>query len=248
MCLAGCAAGVPAGSVEGRYVEVHSDLGETEAQTLALEADSFVERVCAYLQARPPGARVYVFRNVRGLRAFLRRECPAFAARVGACFEGRDGGLVVAVLAKDGGRPSVAKLRHELTHAVVAANFRDAMPWLDEGLAQVFESGCPPAEDRTRIRALRKNAVDGERLERLFAVTERAELSEKDYLVAWGMTWCLVREGERGRRTVLECLAPARAGENAVERVRRCTGGSLEQRAQNVNALIARDGRPSDVK
>ncbi|MFH1731260.1 MAG: hypothetical protein ABIF82_06385 [Planctomycetota bacterium] len=221
----GCAATEPATRVKGKHVDLRVDLAPAEARQLAAEADRFLASVSAYLRAREPTPRVYVFKNGWNLWLYLRRQCPAFAGRTGACFEADDGTLIVALKAGPNGRPAAASLRHELTHAVVGSGFTKPMPWLDEGLAQVFESGCPPVEDKERLAKLVRDVPGAERrLGNLLGLSRHGELDEDDYLLAWGFTWFLLQDRACGRQAVLKCLGPSIAGESAAERCIRCLG------------------------
>ena len=214
-------------------VELHCDLPPAEANDLAADAGAFLGGVSQYLQVAPPSPRVYVFRNGRSLRLYLRRACPVFSERTGACFKTDDGGLVVAVSAGPGGRPDPHDLRHELTHAVLAARFAPPMPWLDEGLAQLFENGCPPGVDDNRLARLRRmgTGLDG-RLVELVSKERHAQLDGTDYLVAWGVTWFLLNDRAFGRKKLLRCLEPGLLSEKAAHRFRRNLGETPQALAQ----------------
>jgi len=235
----GCAATEPATRVKGKLVDLRVDLAPAEARQLAADADRFLASVSAYLRASQPTPRVYVFKNGWNLWLYLRTECPAFAGRNGACFEAGGGTLIVALKAGPNGRPAAASLRHELTHAVVGSGYTQPMPWLDEGLAQVFESGCPPAEDKERLAKLAGDVPGAER--RVAALLDRSrheELDEDDYLLAWGFTWFLLQDRAYGRRAVLKCLGPSVAGEGAAERCVRCLGAPRAQIAGRFAAFL----------
>jgi hypothetical protein len=118
-----------------------------------------------------------------------------------------------------------ARLQHEAFHAYVENYLYPqdefAFPrWLNEGLAQVFESAR--VEDDT----LRVDAPDPQRLQQLqfdlsgsplflaelltageekFLVThERAGASERPYLYSWGLAWRLLMDGDLTRRGALD--------------------------------------------
>ena len=238
LALLGCAPAMPAVRVVGRHVELHVDLPRAEAAALAAEADEFLAAVSEHLGATPPSPRVCVFRSGWRLRLYLRRECPPFSGRTAACFEAEDGTLVVALRAAERGRPARTSLRHELAHAVIAANFASPMPWLDEGLAQVFEKGCPPVADRARIARLVGTSGLERRLVRLLGIAKHEELDEDDYRLAWGFTWFLVHNEAYGREAVRACLRPPVMGEGGLARAERCLGISAGRLAAQFAAFL----------
>ena len=60
-----------------------------------------------------------------------------------ACYEAPEGILVVALSRCRRRDETVRLLRHELSHYVIASCFVEIPPWIDEGLAQFFETGPP---------------------------------------------------------------------------------------------------------
>ncbi len=237
--LSGCATPHPSTEVRGRLVQLHADLSPAEAATLAADADLFLADAARYLGVPAPSPRIYAFTSRWRLWRFLRRKCPAFARRAGACFIDDEHRLVIALRVRAGQSPR--GLRHELTHAVIAANFREPMPWLDEGLAQVLEDGCPPTEDRDRLRTLlrRRRGVDS-RLERILGESEHEKLSAADYLVAWGFVWFLLEEPSIGRRAVLRCLRPPLPGQDTERRTVRCLGRETGDLARGFSRFLSR--------
>ena len=128
---------------------------------------------------------------------------------------------------------------------MIAANFTRPMPWLDEGLAQVLEGGCPPTLDRDRMARLVRTLPSAERrLERLAAVSEHKDLERDDYLMAWGFTWFLLHDAAYGRDAIRACLAPPMAGEGARARFRRCLGASARRLAARFRAFSQSADRP----
>ena len=229
----GCAPLEPATRVRGKFVDVHADLSRPDAWAVATEADGILEQVSAYLSARKPRPKLYVFKSGWRLRRYLRKECPTFSWRTGACFVAEDGRLVVAVKSASGGRAAQKSLRHELTHAVIGANFSAPMPWVDEGLAQVMESGSPPVEAAHRTEKLLRHdrSSIGRRARHLLNLSAHTELDENDYLVAWGFVWFLLNDEAFGKEALLKCLGPPMAGESIEQRCERSLGQSAEQLA-----------------
>ena len=237
LVLCGCAVPEPRTRVSGRLVELRADLPPPEAKGLADEADAFLGEVAAYLGVEPPSPNVYVFRSKWRLWRFLRTECPAFAERTGATFIGKEGRLIVAVRLKPGGPQR--GLWHELTHAVVAARFADPMPWLDEGLAQVFESGCPPKGDADRLQELPADGPECARaLARLLDRAKHSDLDRDDYRLARGFAWFLLQDETFGLAAIRRCLEPPAVGETVAERTARCLGTPPEEVAQRFTVFL----------
>lgn len=247
--IAGCAPIEPANRVQSRLVDLRVDLPPAEARALAGEADEFLDQASAYLGARKPRPTLYVFRSGWALRRYLRKACPTFSERSGACFEADDGRLVVAVRAASAGRPKPESLRHELTHAVIGSNFERPMPWIDEAFAQMFESGCPPVEDKRRIERLLRydRAAVARRLKRLLRLSEHARLDKDDYLFAWGFAWFLLQDEAFGKAALLRCLEPPIVGEDAEQRCERHLGKSrAELTGRFCGFLKSRRGRKTE--
>lgn len=247
--VGGCAPLEPTTRVRGRFVDVHADLSRPEAWAVAAEADGILEQVSAYLNARKPRPKLYVFKSGWRLRRYLRKECPTFSRRAGACFVAEDGRLVVVVKSISGGRVAQESLRHELTHAVIGANFSAPMPWVDEGLAQVMESGSPPVEDAHRLEKLLRydRGSIGRRLERLLKLSAHTQLDEDDYLLAWGFVWFLLHDDAFGREALLKCLGPPVVGESVEQRSQRCLGQSAEQLAARFGMFVESRRRKSSA-
>jgi len=230
---------MPSARAQEGSLALYTDASEATAGTLAAEAEAFVARVSERLGVGRPGVTVYVFKNAWNLRLFLRRECPQFSNRTGACFRADDGRLLVALRAVGDGRPTPRSLRHELTHAVVASNCGEPMPWLDEGLAQVFENDCPPRGDPDRLARLRRRAGGLEDdLERLLSAGRHESLTGADYLLAWGVVWSLLHEGPEGADAIRRCLQPPVFGEGPLNRAVRGLGKSPTQLAAELTRFL----------
>ncbi|MHB1562438.1 MAG: hypothetical protein ACYC61_33775, partial [Isosphaeraceae bacterium] len=90
-------------------------------------------------------------------------------------------------------------LRHEATHALLRGAYGDLPLWLDEGLAEYFETDLVrPAAERPRadliVADLRKNWSPN--LERLESMTEVGQMTQRDYREAWGWVHLLLNGPE----------------------------------------------------
>jgi hypothetical protein len=93
-------------------------------------------------------------------------------------------------------------LRHEATHALLRGAFGDLPLWLDEGLAEYFETDlCRPAAERARIELIAADLRDRwmPNLERLESFTDIRQMSQRDYREAWGWVHLLLHGPEAGK-------------------------------------------------
>ena len=100
-------------------------------------------------------------------------------------------------------------LRHEATHALLRGAFGDLPLWLDEGLAEYFETDLTrPDAERPRVEAI---AADLRRqwspnLERLESLTDIRQMSQRDYREAWGWVHLLLHGPEPGKSILMGYL------------------------------------------
>ena len=231
---------MPSTRFNGELVTLKADVPPADGRRLTELADSFLVEVSRKLDAEPPSPTVYVFGRRRDLRRFLRLNSPAFARRTGACFVTEDGNIIIALRASRGGKPALDSLRHELTHAVIAANFVRPMPWLDEGLAQCLEEGMPPGEPAGVLDALAAMNDIEDRVLRVVSITEHAGLTTTDYRVAWGLTWFLIQDGGYGWQAIRRCLEPPEFGETPAQRLARGLGLGPEPIARSFKMFLQR--------
>ena len=237
---AGCAVTLPGTRLVGgeSRLELRADLPEKEAAGVLAEADAFLVAVSGELGLRIPSPCIWVFKGEWDYWLYVRSECPALGGREGVCFRRGDGEIVVAVRGDANGRPDRRRLRHELTHAVVAGSCAEPMPWLDEGLAQVFEGGCPAVEDTDRLARVARLEHLEPRLRRVVSLVRHAELNVNDYLVAWGLARFLLSDERQGPGRVRCCLGPPVLGEVPEVRFRRCIGAWPDELAADVMRAV----------
>jgi len=196
-----------------------------EVQT---EAEGQVRRAVEFLQLEMPecGVRVVVFPSQRRMRAFLGRYCPKQRHKGAACFElGTD--YVVAVPYRTNRQEFSRLLRHELTHYVLASQFYDLPPWVDEGLAQFFEAGEPGhAPSIQSPKAPRLGLVRGRTLDELVAVPAGQDLSRHGYLRSRSLVFHLLTRDKGGAAQMRDYLRKVHSGSQSVETFRTCFGAS----------------------
>lgn len=105
-------------------------------------------------------------------------------------------------------------LRHEATHALLHGAISDLPLWLDEGLAEYFETvGAPPGLNREHLQHLVQDEREGwsPDLARLETLTDVRQMNPRDYREAWAWVHYLLDSGEEHRAVLLEYLADLRA-------------------------------------
>ncbi len=103
-------------------------------------------------------------------------------------------------------------LRHEATHALLHLAVGDVPLWLDEGLAEYFESADPAGVNREHMARIPQDLRDGwtpdlARLEGLKAVRQMAP---RDYREAWAWVHYLLQASGDGRAALLSYLGDLR--------------------------------------
>jgi hypothetical protein len=86
-------------------------------------------------------------------------------------------------------------LRHEATHALLRGTFGDLPLWLDEGLAEYFETDLSqPDPERTRMDRISNDISEGwtPNLERLESLSDIRQMTPRDYREAWAWVHLLL--------------------------------------------------------
>lgn len=102
-------------------------------------------------------------------------------------------------------------LRHELTHALLHCVLKDVPLWLDEGLAECFET--PPGWNGVNPKHLEQLRQPGVRfnLDRLEQLTDIKEMNGTEYREAWAWTHFMLRGDPGDRKVLLNYLQELRA-------------------------------------
>ncbi|HZW34461.1 MAG TPA: hypothetical protein VFF52_27300 [Isosphaeraceae bacterium] len=103
-------------------------------------------------------------------------------------------------------------LRHEATHALVRGAYGDLPLWLDEGLAEYFESDLAQADiERRRIAELTNDLHNtwSPNLERLESLNDIRQMTPRDYREAWAWVDLLLNGPEPGRSLLMGYLGEA---------------------------------------
>ena len=140
---------------------------------------------------------VYLFSDEPAYRAFLDDRHPGLPPRR-AYFVGTGAALHVYTFL---GERTAEDLRHETTHGLLHAALPGVPLWLDEGLAEYFETPAPGAANGDYPELLARAVAGGWRpdLARLEAMEDFAALTRRDYAESWAWVHLLMS----GDRTVL---------------------------------------------
>jgi hypothetical protein len=100
-------------------------------------------------------------------------------------------------------------LRHEATHALLRGSFGDLPLWLDEGLAEYFESDFTfPGAERERVEQITADLADqwSPNLARLESLTDIRQMSPRDYREAWAWMHLLLNASDPGKSLLMSAL------------------------------------------
>jgi len=182
--VSGCASAPPP-AASGQYVALRA--GCLDARTAALivrEAEGTIEEVSDFLALPPPQGHVtvFAFRSRLALTLWLLRNCPRRWYAGAACFETHEG-FHVAIPLSGEEKESLRYLRHEMAHYVIASRFCDVPPWLDEGLAQIFETRPGEGDSAGRIRSSLARSPDWV-LDGIVSIPPGRRLTRRQYEIA----------------------------------------------------------------
>jgi tetratricopeptide (TPR) repeat protein len=184
--------------VTTKHYEIASELDKgtcTRVGKVLEEAYAHYQRTIARPQQIGRPMRVFVFSTVEGMRAYCRDLDVKHAEWMGGMFSPDLQQLVVCELIQD--REFVATVRHEGFHQYLDQVAPDAPVWLNEGLAQYFESlrahDGKLVVDRKRLgshESLRK-LKDWNQFARLLQLSHQAFYERRD--VNYDLAWILVQ-------------------------------------------------------
>ena len=101
-------------------------------------------------------------------------------------------------------------LRHEATHALMRGAFGDLPLWLDEGLAEYFETDLSrPDVERPRLDAIAADLRGkwSPNLERLESLTDIRQMTQRDYREAWSWVRLMLNGPEPGKSILMGYLS-----------------------------------------
>jgi hypothetical protein len=155
-------------------------------------------------QSRP--VEIYVLDDRNSFAHFLKFYFPELPPRR-AFFLAQDQQRVVYTYSS----PRLEEdLRHEATHALLHGSFGALPLWLDEGLAEYFETDLSrPGSERERIELIQTDLAGGwsPDLARLQSLTEIRQMTPRDYREAWAWVHLLLNGSPRARPQLRASLA-----------------------------------------
>lgn len=187
-------------------LHVRSDVKITREDPLFQELQDLRNEISELLELPPPNRPVIVhlFRDEDRYAEYMRKQHPNLPPRR-AFFIGSPTEL--AVFAHWG--PSMAEdLRHEYTHGVLHASLHTVPLWLDEGIAEYFETRTRDSQRRHPEHAQKLSLAlangwqpDLQRLEKIETVSE---MQRADYQEAWAWVHYLLHECPDGRGMLVD--------------------------------------------
>jgi hypothetical protein len=205
--------GLPeASEVTAGQLVIHADFPVAGKHRLVRELDALRVDVSQELglPVSDEPVHLYLFENTDRYDAFVARHYPAFPARR-AFFVETDTTLSVFAAWQD----RIAEdLRHETTHGYVHAVVPAVPLWLDEGVAEFFET---PKVDhglhRGHVAHLAGRLLEGTwrpDLARLEAIASAGDMSQDHYAEAWCWVHWLLRTTPERRKLLQDYLADVR--------------------------------------
>jgi hypothetical protein len=128
-------------------------------------------------------------------------------------------------------------LRHEATHALLHGSFGDLPLWLDEGLAEFFETDLvQPGAELERVELITKDLAAGwtPDLERLASLSDIRQMTPRDYREAWAWVHLFLSGPGSGKVFMASCLNDLHQSSEEVELWQR-----LAQHGATTDRLLA---------
>ena len=124
-------------------------------------------------------------------------------------------------------------LRHEATHALLRGSFGDLPLWLDEGLAEYFETDlAQPGAEHERIDHFADDLAGGwsPNLPRLESLSDIRQMTPRDYREAWAWVHLFLNGSSSEKTILLTSLSQSNEAPNKLR---------LEDKGANNERLLA---------
>ena len=124
-------------------------------------------------------------------------------------------------------------LRHEATHALLRGSFGDLPLWLDEGLAEYFETDlAQPGAEHERIDHIADDLTGGwsPSLPRLESLSDIRQMTPRDYREAWAWVHLFLNGSSSEKTILLTSLSESNEAPNKLR---------LEEKGANNERLLA---------
>ncbi len=164
------------------------------------------------LNVRPPSESIelYLFRNERTYRAYLRRHFPKKPYRRAYFIKENSPGKVLVQKSPE----FAVDIRHECTHALLHSTLPMVPLWLDEGLAEYFEVAPKQrALHNPHLKSVKWAARFGlvASLQKLEKEDDYAKLSQYDYRDSWAWVHFMLHGPSEARHELIRFLADIQA-------------------------------------
>jgi hypothetical protein len=185
----------------------------TQSDPLVQELLALRSQVHSSLQL-PESSRlieIYIFDGRPAYDRFIRANYPELPRR--RAFFLAQGGREVVYAFRD--ERLEEDLRHEACHALLHAAVGAVPLWLDEGLAEYFETpgdadGLHPRHAGELQAAIQQGWRPA--LTRLESLNQLRQMTSRDYREAWGWVYFMLKASPQGREVLLGYLQDLRAG------------------------------------
>ena len=233
----------------GEQLVIHSDFPLSEkarlVETLLARRNDLSQHLQLPLADTP--IDIYLFRTAAEFQSYVKMHYPQFPSRR-AFFVENDGQL--AVYAQWGDRVE-EDLQHETTHAFLHAAVPEIPLWLDEGLAEYYETPRGTGGwNREHVLWLRTQLSQGRwqpNLVRLEHLPPTADMNEADYAEAWLWVHYLLQSFSEQREMLRGYLADLRSDTHTAPlsaRLRESFRDPDRELVEHARPLIARDVPP----
>lgn len=192
----------------------HGERVPSEDDPLVAELHDLRSRVQRDLKL-PSSARpvnVYLHPDQQRFEQFVQAAFPELSDRR-AIFVEFNGGLYVCA---QWGEAMAEDLRHEVTHGYLHASLEGLPLWLDEGLAEYYESPPSAAGLHPRHVAMlhlgRSHGAWQPNLARLEELDRPGDMQQVDYAEAWAWTYWMLHGSDEARQVLHSYLEGLRSG------------------------------------
>ena len=196
--------------------QIHSTVSSQKMKPILHKLSSLAQELTEALAIEivDQPIHVVVLDSRESLDAYVKRLLPLAPSRRALYIRHRGPGLVLTFM-----NPAwITDARHECTHALLDASCVRVPQWLDEGLAEYFETASGnPLEHATHRAAVRSQLRYGQvaDLEQIERTDSNSTLTTKDYRDAWSITAFALNASQESRvsfQRFLQDLQNDRAG------------------------------------
>lgn len=209
--------------VKREQLMVRSDVKLDDGHPALRDLADVRKRVATTLRLPEPTKPVivYLFRDQSRYSGFMQSRHPNLPSRR-AYFIGTSTELAVYAFLGD---KTSEDLRHEYTHGLLHASLKSVPLWLDEGIAEYFETPplIPGHLNREHVERLSVAIQNGWQpdLSRLEKLEDVSEMQRADYQEAWAWVHFLLHGSEDSRELLLAYLQGLKSASHAPSLARR---------------------------